>query len=56
MLPGRRQVVRTGCQLRLAATARRSWPTVRSQQPKPTAGDAVTDRDLKVNANRRYVS
>jgi len=35
---GRRQVVRTGWQFRLVATAaRRSWRTVRFRQPKPTA-------------------
>ena len=50
---GRRQVVRTGCLPRLAATAaRRGWRTARSQQPNPMAV-AVTDGDLKVNANRR---
>jgi hypothetical protein len=50
----RRPVDGTGCQLRLAATAaRRSWPIVRSQRPKPMAV-AVTDRDLKVNGNRCF--
>jgi len=32
--------------------ARRSWRTVRFQQPNPMI--AVTDRDLNVKADRRY--
>ncbi|MGH3232104.1 MAG: tyrosine-type recombinase/integrase [Streptosporangiaceae bacterium] len=40
---GRRQIVRTGWQLRLAAmAARRSWRTVRCRQPKPAAAAVLT--------------
>jgi len=46
---GRLQVVRTGCQLRFAATtARRSWRTARFRQ-RTGSRAAVTDRDLEMN-------
>ena len=50
---GRRQVIRTSCQLRQAATAaRRSWRTVRFQQPKRMAHGGYGPRP-EVSVNRR---